>query len=105
MSEYLAKECARGHSAGPFFRSPCVPFRSAGIGVVPKKSGGRRLIVHLSAPAGHSINDWIPGDRFRLMHITVDDIVRHVIRQGKGSLMFKLDIQHAFRNIPVNPDD
>ena len=68
VSEYLAKECARGHTTDPFLRPPCVPFRSAGIGVVPKKSGGHRLIVHLSAPVVHSINYCVPTDRFRLMY-------------------------------------
>ena len=105
VHEYLSKECERGHTAGPFSNPPCMPFRSAGIGVVPKKSGGHRLIVHLSAPAGDSINDGISGDEYSLEYVTVDDVVAHVVKQGPGALLYKVDIQHAFRNVPVHPDD
>ena len=52
VSQYLSRECEHGHTAGPYETPPCSPFRSAGVGVVPKKSGGHRLIVHLSAPNG-----------------------------------------------------
>ena len=36
--DYLANECICGHTAGPFdmCTPPCMPFRSAGVGVVPK---------------------------------------------------------------------
>lgn len=105
VSSYLSKECSLGHTAGPYDIPPCLPFRSAGIGVVPKKSGGHRLIVHLSAPQGSSINDGISSDEYSLQYVTVDDFVRQVVRLGKGALMFKVDIQHAFRLIPVHPDD
>jgi len=105
VSDYLSKECSRGHTAGPYVAPPCLPFRSAGIGVVPKKSGGHRLIVHLSAPHGSSINDGISGDQHSLQYVTVDDVVRHVAQLGQGALMSKVDIQHAFRLIPVHPDD
>ena len=105
VSEYLAKECACGHMAGPYDELPCEPFRTAGIGLVPKKSGGHRLIVHLSAPEGSSINDGISNDQFSLQYITVDHVVAHVIRHGRGALMFKVDIRHAFRLIPVHPED
>ena len=105
VSAYLAKEVQLGHTAGPFWQPPFANFRSAGIGVIPKKSGGHRLIVHLSAPAGASINDGIPEDLYSLEYITVDVVVGHVIRHGKGALMYNVDIRHAFRNIPVHPHD
>ena len=59
VDDYLANECICGHTAGPFDTPPCMPFRSAGVRVVPKKSGGHRLIVPLSAPHGRSINEGI----------------------------------------------
>ena len=105
VSDYLAQEVSLGHTAGPFTSAPFSDFRSAGIGVVPKKSGGHRLIVHLSAPAGCSINDGISSEDFSLQYVKVDDIVTHVVREGKGALMYKVDLKHAFRNIPVHPDD
>ena len=31
--------------------------------------------------------------------------VRRILLLGKSSYLAKIDIQHAFRNIPVNPED
>ena len=105
VASHLAAECDSGHTAGPYSMPPCTPFRSAGIGVVPKKSGGHRIIVHLSAPAGSAINEGIDPETYSLQYITVGDVVRHVKQHGVGALMYKVDIRHAFRNIPVHPDD
>ena len=82
-----------------------MPFRSAGVGVVPKKSGSHRLIMHLSAPYGSSINDGICKESHSLQYIMVDDVIQHVVQLGLGALMFKVDIKHAFRMIPVCRDD
>ncbi len=35
----------------------------------------------------------------------VDDVVQQVLSLGKGSLLAKIDIESAFRNIPVHPQD
>ena len=105
VSTHLATECSRGHTAGPYESPPCHPLRTSGIGVVEKKSGGHRLIVHMSAPSGASVNDCIDRDQFHLAYITVDDIIKHVCKFGKGALIYKVDIKHAFRNIPVRKCD
>ena len=91
--------------AGLIWQPPFANSRSAGIGVIPKKPGGHRLIVHLSVPASASINDGIPDDLYSLKYITVDVVVGHVIRHGKGALIYKVDIRDAFRNIPVHSHD
>ena len=105
VDDYLANECICGHTAGPFDTPPCMPFRSAGVGVVPKKSGGHRLIVHLSAPHGRSINEGMSKEDHSLQYVTVGDIIKLVIQLGKGALMFKVDVKHAFRLVPVHCDD
>eukprot|EP00117_Sycon_ciliatum_P020140 scpid38648/ scgid18029/ len=105
VSEYLAKECTLLHTCGPFDQPPFLPFRTSGIGVVPKKSGGHRLILHLSAPANNSINDFINQEDRTFKMISVDNICDHVKRVGPGALLTKVDLRHAFRLIPVHPDD
>ena len=35
----------------------------------------------------------------------VSDVVRHVLHLGRGCLLAKIDIDSAFRNIPVHPHD
>ena len=81
------------------------PLHTSGIGVVPKKSGGHRLIMHLSAPAGNSVNDFIDSNAFSFSTISVDTVCDHVRRIGRGALLCKVDLRHAFRLIPVHPDD
>lgn len=44
---------------GPYAVGPFSNLRTSPIGIVPKKTGGWRLITHLSAPVGYSINDFI----------------------------------------------
>ena len=105
VDEHLATECARGHTSGPFPAPPFKHMRTSGIGVVPKKSGGHRLILHLSALAGDSVNSHIDKDEFKFRLITVDTIADHVRRTGEGALLFKVDLKHAFRLCPVHPDD
>ena len=105
VDDYLRQECERGHTAGPFEEPPVLPIHTSGIGVEPKKSGGVRLIMHLSAPAGRSINDGIKNSDFSFQMISVDTVADHVMRTGKGALLCKVDIKHAFRLCPVHPND
>ena len=76
----------------------------SGVGVVPKKSGKLRLIHHLSAPAGVSVNDGIPKDLCSLQYVTIDDAINMILRLGRGTLLAKIDIRNAFRFCPVRPE-
>ena len=58
LTRHLQKEIAEQRIAGPYPTPPYNNFHCSGIGVVPKKDRGWCLIYHLSAPAGHSINDY-----------------------------------------------
>ena len=44
------------------------------------------MILHLSAPAGSSVNDHIPKDPFSLHFSTTDDVVRMLTTLGTGAL-------------------
>ena len=105
VTEYLAKECSLDHMAGPFTHPPFTNLYCSGIGTVPKKSGGTRLIMHLSAPEGSSINDGIPSDDFSLHYVTVDDAIRLIFTHGTGAYLAKADLKSAFRLCPVAKDD
>ena len=61
--------------------------------------------MHLSAPAGKSVNDGIPPDEFSLHYSSVDDAVTILLHLGRGTLMAKFDLKAAFRMIPVHPAD
>lgn len=40
-----------------------------------------------------------------LSYVRVDDIVPVIQRLGQGTLLAKLDVQAAYRTVPVHPDD
>ena len=101
----LAKECAAGRILGPFRARPLTHLRCSGVGVVPKKNNTWRMIMHLSAPAGNSINDYIPKDDFSLHYASIDDAVNLLLSLGKGANMAKVDLKSAFRMVPVRKED
>ena len=101
----LAKECAAGRILGPFSSSPLPNLHCSGLGVVPKKNGKWRMIMHLSAPIGQSINDHISKEQYSLQYASVDDAIQILTNLGKGALMAKVDLKSAFRVVPVHPTD
>ena len=107
VHEYLEKECSQGHIAGPLPLHALSDVQISPFGVIPKSSqpGKWRLIVNLSAPDGFSVNDGIDGSLTSLTYVKVDDIIEQVLSLGRGSLMAKMDIESAFRIVPVHPDD
>ena len=108
VSEYLAKETALGRMLGPFDMSTCLcPLQINRFGVIPKghDQGKWRLITDLSFPPGHSVNDGIDPTLCSLSYSTVDEVAGLVARLGPGALLAKIDIESAYRLIPVHPHD
>ena len=106
IDEALRKELASNRMAGPYLPPPPYPtLRCSGLGAIPKKDGSWRLINHLSAPSGDSINDYIDPLDFSLQYSTIDDAIAMCHKLGKGALMAKVDLKNAFRLCPVRPAD
>ena len=63
------------------------------------------MIHHLSASRGSSLNDFIPKDEYSLHYSTVDDAIGSLLQLGVGALMAKIDLQSAFRMVPVRRTD
>ena len=101
----LAKEIDKGSILGPFNDRPLPNLRCPGMGVVPKKNGGWRVIMHLSAPTGNSINDYITPEDYTLHYSTIDDAVRLISQYHTGAMMAKVDLKSAFRLVPVCRQD
>lgn len=74
------------------------------FGVIPKKSKPG-LIIDLSAPEDHSVNDGIDKALCSISYVKIDEVANYVLSFPPGALMAKIDIKHAYRNIPVHPDD
>ena len=78
ITEELRKECARDHIAGPYIKPPLHNLQCSGVGVVPKKNGSWRMIMHLSSPPLRSINDGIDKEDYSLSYSHRK--TRHIIR-------------------------
>ena len=62
-------------------------------------------MAHLSSPPGSSINDFIDPQRYSLRYCTIDSAIAILNAIGPGALMGKLDLQNAFRIMPVRKED
>ena len=93
---------------GPFSDTESLPpLHVNRFGVIPKghNSGKWRLITDLSFPPGSSVNEGIDAAFCSLSYTTVDDVAALVATLGRGSLLAKVDIESAYRLIPVHPQD
>lgn len=63
------------------------------------------MIVDLSSPLHHSVNDSIPQELTSLSYAKVDDAVDIILQLGPGTELVKIDLQSAYRVVPIHPDD
>lgn len=81
--------------------APSLPRFIAARGAIPKgDSTELRLITDLSRPKGRSINDYVESQHFKMD--TVDKVMGWM---RPGCWLFKIDIRHAYRNIPIHPSN
>ena len=68
------------------------------LGMIPKKNkpGKWRLIVDLSSPKGHSVNDGINSEYCSLEYATVDMLAELVLQMGPRALLVRADIKEAY---------
>ena len=91
IDQYLLNEFEKGRIAGPYTISPLPSLHVSRFGVIPKKykPGKWHLILDLSSPLGHRVNEDISG----------------IMSYSQGALMAKFDVGSAYRNVPVHSDD
>lgn len=104
IEEYLGNEVALGRVVGPVEN---LDVQISRFGVIPKghQKGKWRLILDLSHPENNSVNDGIDSDLCSLSYASVSHAARLVIARGKGCLLAKLDLESAYRMVPVHPED
>ena len=102
---YLESEQLASRIAGPFDSLLNIQQVNR-FGIIPKSNqpGKWRLILDLSYPPEHSVNDGINPQWCSLCYATVDQAIGHILQLG-GALLVKVDVEHAYRNIPVHPED
>ena len=101
IDSYLQTEVSSGRVAGPFSAPPFPSLHISRFGVIPKNNqpGKWRLILDLSSPVGHSVNDGIPKPPFTVQYVSVDAVIEGIMAQGRGTLMAKFDVASAYRNV------
>jgi hypothetical protein len=105
VRQRLLTEVEAGRMSGPFVKKPISNLRVSPIGLVPKRTGGFRLITHMSYPYLNSVNDFIDSELTKVRYSDFDNAVHIVKRLGKGTWMGKMDLKNAFRLLPCYPGD
>ena len=77
------------------------------IGLIPKphQVGKWRLIVDLSYPRLHGVNAGISQELASITYTRVDDAVDRIQTLGSGTMLIKMDLESAYRQIPIHPGD
>lgn len=56
-------------------------------------------------PSGESVNDGINPEMTTLSYIRIDEIAKRIAQCGKNAMLAKVDIEEAYRLIPIHSDD
>lgn len=92
--------------AGPFKVIPFQNFQSSPLGLVPKYSretiADYRVIHNLSFLEGTSVNDGIQEEFKSVQYQDIEDAVALMRKYGKNCGLFKLDIQNAYKIVPIH---
>ena len=104
VTAYIDNEVTLGRLVGPLPPLAARHVHRNRIGVVPKghTPGKWRLITDLSFPPDRSVNDGIDPSLCSLSYVSIDTVAAIVASLGAGSLIAKIDIESAYRLVPVS---
>ena len=112
VQHYVTAELHYHVIAGPFRNNPfpqpliCCPLQT-----VPKhESSRRRVVMDLSSPPHASVNIGIPdssylNEPYKLRLPGIDRLCEFFLQLGPGCLLYKLDLQRAYRQNTHHPKD
>ena len=107
---YFEVETSKNAILGPFDKNPFQEMHFSPLMARDKPDGKVRLIVDLSWPIGQSVNSCIiPGVfdnvQFQLKYPSIDLLVQKISEIGPTVLLYKIDLERAFRNLIIDPYD
>ena len=112
VRHYIKTELSFGAITGPFSVNPLSkPLVCSPLQTVPKGgSSTRRVVMDLSFPPDRSVNSAIPlntylDSPFKLRLPGIDRLCELILSKGRGCLIYKKDLQRAYRQIPIDPRD
>jgi len=108
VERFIHTELSAGATLGPFKVNPlCSALCLSPLQTVtsPDKI---RVVLDLSFPEGHSVNDGIPKETFlgsptELHYPSVETLASMVQEKGPGCLLYKRDLSRAYRQIYTCP--
>ena len=110
IQKFFETELKHGAILGPFVHPPFIPWTQISpIMTRPKKgTKDRRIVIDLSFPHTRSVNTgikkgWYQGNPFKFALPTIADLVKQVIKAGKGSYIWSADLARAYRQLRVCP--
>ena len=89
-------------SAGKISIANTKPLQIHALGAIPKPNGSVRHITDCSRPVGKSVNKFMSSTFSKFSYNTIDDAITHVTT---GSYMATVDLQDAYRSVPIYPKD
>ena len=104
VCKYFATEVNKKAMLGPFEEKPFEKIHYSPLMARDKPDGGVRVIVDLSWPLFSSVNSGIPDNMFDCMpfslkYPTIDMVIEKIQDIGPDVLLYKVDLQRAFRNL------
>ena len=110
VEKYFNTEVSKKAMFGPYYLKPFEKMHFSPLMARPKPDGGTRIIVDLSWPVGASVNSCVPSNvyddvPFILKYPTIDQVVERIKLVGPSALLYKVDLERAFRNLRVDPFD
>ena len=110
VNKYFQIETSKQAMLGPFDKQPFDAMHFSPLMARDKPDGGVRVIVDLSWPLGQSVNSCVTPNyfdnvEFKLKYPTVDLLVEKINEIGPSALLYKIDLERAFRNLRIDPFD
>lgn len=95
---------AAGRIVGSFTAPLYVAFVASPLGAIPKKEPESfHVIYDLSVPKGGSANDFISNIFTKVVYKNFGQVIQLVNMGERGALIAKVNIQSAFRILPITP--
>ena len=112
IDTFFQKEISKGALLGPFDDHPFHPWtHNSPLMTAEKKNlSKRRVIIDLSFPEGSSVNDWVAKNYFQGSPAAytlpiVHDLAQLIVVQGPGTLIWKTNLERAYRQLRSDPLD
>lgn len=112
VEHYIHTELGYHAIAGPFQTNPLhQPLVCSPLQTVPKRgSNKRRVVMDLSYPPNSSVNSGISAssylnEPYKLRLPGIDRLCQFILQHGRGCLLYKKDLQRAYRQLPIDPKD